>query len=522
MPPSLRLLGACALAGGVALAATFAEPLFPSAVKFWSAGAAADPQEDPVVFYRDAMGGADLSKGPKKDGMGMDFAPVRRSMLLPLLSKLPASPSASTQEPLFWRDPMGGPEVSATPKKDSMGMDFLPVRPADIAALLPPIGAAAEATRTPTPKTPPEPARKRILYYRNPMGLADISPVPKKDAMGMDYRPVYEGEDEDSSTIKIAPGKVQRTGVRSELVQSQIIVSKIRVPGSIQLDERRVAVVATRSAAFIEKVADVTTGDLVKKGQTLVRLFSPEIAAAAAQYHSNPGYDGARTRLEVLDVPADVVAEIERSRKIPLSIAWPAPRDGIVLERMAIEGMKADAGQPLFKIADISVIWALIDVSERDYARIKPGQAVSIHARGLPERSFTGTVSLIYPQINRETRTARVRVELQNPDLVLRPDMYVEAEISAGDGDKVATVPESAVIDSGADQVVILDRGEGRFEPRQVKTGRRGEGHVEIREGVSDGDKVVTAANFLIDAESNLKAALKGLGERPSQPEETK
>jgi Cu(I)/Ag(I) efflux system membrane fusion protein len=354
------------------------------------------------------------------------------------------------------------------------------------------------------------------------MGLADISPVPKKDAMGMDYRPVYEGEDEDSSTIKIAPGKVQRTGVRSELVQSQIIVSKIRVPGSIQLDERRVAIVATRSAAFIEKVANVTTGDLVKKGQTLALLFSPEIAAAAAQYHSNPGYDGARTRLEVLDVPADVVAEIKSSRKIPLSIAWPAPRDGIVLERMAIEGMKADAGQPLFKIADISVIWALIDVSERDYARIKPGQAVSIHARGLPERSFTGTVSLIYPQINRETRTARVRVELQNPDLVLRPDMYVEAEISAGDADKVATVPESAVIDSGARQVVILDRGEGRFEPREVKTGRRGEGRVEIREGVSDGDKVVTAANFLIDAESNLKAALNGLGQRPGQPEDSK
>jgi Cu(I)/Ag(I) efflux system membrane fusion protein len=521
MTPSLRLLGACALAGGVALAATFAEPLFPPAVKFWSArAAAADPQEDSVVFYRDAMGGPDLSKGPKKDGMGMDFAPVRRSMLLPLLSKLPASSSASTQEPLFWRDPMGGPEISATPKKDSMGMDFLPVRPADITALLPPIGAPAEVA--PTSKAAPEPAKKRILYYRNPMGLADISPVPKKDAMGMDYRPVYEGEDEDSSTIKIAPGKVQRTGVRSELVQSQIIVSKIRVPGSIQLDERRVAVVATRSAAFIEKVADVTTGDLVKKGQTLVRLFSPEIAAAAAQYHSNPGYDGARTRLEVLDVPPDIIAEIRSSSKIPLTIAWPAPRDGIVLERMAIEGMKADAGQPLFKIADISVIWALIDVSERDYARIKPGQPVSIHARGLPERTFAGTVSLIYPQINRETRTARVRVELQNPDLVLRPDMYVEAEISAGDADKVATVPESAVIDSGARQVVILDRGEGRFEPREVKTGRRGEGRVEIREGVSNGDKVVTAANFLIDAESNLKAALTGLGERPSQPEETK
>jgi Cu(I)/Ag(I) efflux system membrane fusion protein len=347
------------------------------------------------------------------------------------------------------------------------------------------------------------------------MGLADVSPVPKKDAMGMDYRPVYEGEDEESSTIKLAPGKLQRTGVRSEPVKSQSIVAKIRVPGTIQLDERRVTVVATRSTAFIEKVADVTTGDLVKKGQVLFNFYSPEIASAAAQYFANPGYEGARTRLDVLNVPAEFIAEIDRSRKIPLSVAWRAPRDGIVFERMAIDGMKAEAGQPLFRIADLSVVWAVVDVSEQDYARVKPGQFVSLRVRGMADKTFSGRVSLIYPQINRETRTARVRVELQNPDLVLRPDMYVDSEIAAGDGENVATAPDSAVIDSGTKKLVILDLGDGRFEPREVKTGRRGEGIVEIREGVVEGDKVVTAANFLIDAESNLKAALKSL----AQPE---
>jgi Cu(I)/Ag(I) efflux system membrane fusion protein len=129
----------------------------------------------------------------------------------------------------------------------------------------------------------------------------------------------------------------------------------------------------------------------------------------------------------------------------------------------------------------------------------------------MADRSFSGVVSLVYPQINKETRTARIRVELQNPDLLLKPDMYVDADIAAGDAGKVVTVPDSAVIDTGAKQLVLLDRGEGRFEPREVKTGRRGEGFVEIREGVAEGDRVVTSANFLIDAESNLKAALKGL-----------
>ena len=503
-----RLRSACALAGGVAFAATLAAPNFPLAVPIAQAGALALTQDDPILFYCDPMGGHEFSKAPKSDAMGMDFVPVRRSEVVPLLPKLPAAPSVSSEEPLFWRAPMGDAEISLMPKKDSMGMDYLPVRAADIAPLLCPRGVRAKPDAAVKPAKSGE---RRILYYRNPMGLPDVSKVPKKDPMGMDYVPVYEGEDTNSAVVALSPGKVQRTGMRSEPVEMKALVSTIHAPGTIQPDERLIAVVAPRAVAFVEKVADVTTGDRVKKGQILMRLYSPEIASAAAQYLATPDYPGARTRLENLDAPANVLAEIDRTKKVPMSIDWPAPRDGIVLERMAVDGMKADAGQTLFRIADLSRVWALVDVSEQDYERVKPGQNVTIHARGVNDRTFSGRVDLIYPQINRETRTARVRVELENPDLVLRPEMYVEADIAAGNAGKVLAVPESAVIDTGTRKLVILDLGEGRFEPREVKTGQRGQGAVEIREGVAEGDKVVTAANFLIDAESNLKAALKGL-----------
>ena len=344
------------------------------------------------------------------------------------------------------------------------------------------------------------------------MGLPDVSPVPKKDAMGMDYRPVYEGEDANSSSITLSLGKVQRTGVRSEPVQSRIMVSKILVPGSIQLDERRVAVVATRSDAFIEQVANVTTGDLVKKGQTLLRLYSPDIADAGAQYIENPGFGGSRQRLDNLAVPPSFYAEMARTHRVPLDIDWPAPRDGIVLERDAIDGMKATAGQTLFRIADLSHIWALVDVSEHDYARIKPGQPVTIRARGLPGKSFSGRVGLIYPQINGKTRTVPVRIELDNPDLVLRPNMYVDAEIAAEDGEKVIAVPDSAIIDNGTRQVVLVDKGDGRFEPRDGQDSAAAATATSKSSTASrDGDEVVTTANFLIDAESNLQDGAQGL-----------
>jgi Cu(I)/Ag(I) efflux system membrane fusion protein len=219
-----------------------------------------------------------------------------------------------------------------------------------------------------------------------------------------------------------------------------------------------------------------------------------------------------------LDVSDNAIAAIEKTRAVPVSVQWTAPRDGIVLERNVIEGMRAQPGDVLFRVADTSLVWAMVDVAERDLGAIALGQPVTVRARSFPGRDFAGKISVIYPQVNRETRTARVRVELANADLALLPDMYVDAVIDTGSADAVLAVPDSAVLDTGSRQAVFIDKGQGRFEPRDVKLGHRGAAYVEIREGLSESEPVVVSANFLIDAESNLKAALKGFSDTGSKP----
>lgn len=427
------------------------------------------------------------------------WVPAALVELLGARAQTPASEGAV----IYYRDPDGRPFYSAEPKQTSDGRNFIPVR------------ASEDVSFEDAPQPQAQSAdQKRILYYRNPMGLPDTSPVPRKDSMGMDYIPVYEGEGDDGPVIKLSPGRLQRTGVRSESISHRVVVRPVRVPGTVQLDERRITVVATRSVSFIDKVENITTGDRVRKGQPLLQLYSPDIVSAAAQLMTNPGFEGSRRRLQNLNVPPEIIAEIERTRKVPLTITWSSPRDGLVLERNAVEGMKAEAGAVLFRIADVSAVWVLANVPEHDLGHIKIGQAVTIHVRSLPGRAFSGKVDLIYPQVNTETRTTRVRIELENPDGVLLPDMYAEVEIATGSSNSVLAVSDSAVIDTGTRQVVLLDKGEGRFEPRDVKLGTRGNGFVEIREGLTDGDRVVVTANFLIDAESNLKAALRALDSR--------
>lgn len=430
---------------------------------------------------------------------------------------LAAAEPAGTGAVIYYQDPDGKPVYSATPRRTGDGRAFRAVRASEDVSFEDKLPVTAEATG--------QPGARRVLYYRNPMGLPDTSPTPKKDSMGMDYIPVYEGEDDGGSVVRVSLGKLQRTGVRSELVKRRTVGRLMRLPGMIQLDERRISVVATRSDAFVNEVANVTTGDRVTKGQVLVRLYSPDIAAAGALFLSdlNSGVrdgavGGARQRLENLGVPPEAIAEIERTRKVPLSITWRAPRDGVVLERNVVEGMKAAPGDVLFRLADISTIWVLADVPEFDLGAIRLGAPVTVRVRSLPGRTFEGRVSLIYPQVGEATRTARVRIEIANPDGVLLPNMYAEVEIGTGDAVPVVAVPDSAVIDTGTRQVVIIDRGEGRFEPRDVKIGLRGEGFTEIREGIAEGDRVVVAANFLIDAESNLRAALRGLTPPEARP----
>jgi Cu(I)/Ag(I) efflux system membrane fusion protein len=425
------------------------------------------------------------------------------------VSTMQAAAQSSDRTVLYYRDPSGAPYWSAEPKKDANGRDYIPVY-SDEEPAFGPGGEIRKPTRQVS-------GPRKILYYRNPMGLPDVSPSPKKDSMGMEYIPVYEGEDNDGSSIKISPGKIQRIGVKSEPAILRIIAEPVRAPGSIQLDERRIAVISMRSETFIEKVENVTTGSEVRKGQPLIRIYSPAIVAAATDYVAtlsmriDTAVRGGRQKLLNLALPESVLTEIERTRQVPQTLTWVAPRDGIVLERNVVEGMRVRSEDVLFRIADHSVIWALVDVAEAQLAAVAESQPVIVRVRSYPDRQFPGKVALVYPHLNPSTRTVRVRIELPNPDHVLRPDMYAEAEIDTGSGQPVLSVPDSAVIDSGDRQLVIVDKGEGRFEPRPVKLGRRGTGYVEIREGVADGEAVVTSANFLIDAESNLKSALKSL-----------
>jgi Cu(I)/Ag(I) efflux system membrane fusion protein len=420
---------------------------------------------------------------------------------------------------VYYQDPDGKPLYSLTPKKTPDGRDYRGV----------PAGADISFDEQPTPeKTAAAPSDRKIKYYRNPMGLPDTSPSPKKDPMGMDYIPVYEGEDSDDGSVKLSLGKIQRTGVKSEPAAKRIISTTIRAPGTIQLDERRISVIAMRAESYVQKVANVTTGAHVVKGQPLMEIYSPAILSAAAEYIATinskttggdgPYGRGSRQRLMNLDVPEAAIVAMEKSRNVPLGIEWTSPRDGIVLERSAVEGMRAQPGDVLFRIADHSMLWAMIDVAERDLGAIAVGQPAIVRARSFPGREFRGTINVIYPQINKETRTARVRVELLNPQLLLIHDMYVDAEIEIGGRDPVLAVAESAVMDTGSRQAVLIDKGDGRFEPREVKLGNRGDGYVEVRQGLADGEPVVVSANFLIDAESNLKAALKGFSDAGAQP----
>ena len=428
-------------------------------------------------------------------------------------SSVNAEPAVAADRPiLYYRDPSGAPYWSAEPKKDSQGRDYIPVYDEEL--LSPPQLKKPQAASN----------ERKILYYRNPMGLPDTSPVPKKDSMGMDYIPVYEGEEQDDgNTVKVSLDRIQRSGVRSEKVQVRNVGRVVRAPGIARIDERKLTIVTLRAEGYIEELHVNATGEAVREGASLFRLYSPSLVQAQLEYAlaikasrtmRDAGQiamiDGAAQKLRSLGMPESRIREIQKGGTVPRTIEWPAPASGTVLEKKVISGQRVMPGDELYRIADLSTIWVIAEVSERDIGSITSGDRASVTFRAFPSQPMEGRVTLVYPELKPETRTARVRIELPNPDGRLKPDMYADVAFNAdADAKPVVAVPDSAVIDSGTRQLVLVSKGEGRFEPRVVKTGRHGDGYVEVLEGVKEGEEVVTSATFLIDAESNLRAALK-------------
>jgi Cu(I)/Ag(I) efflux system membrane fusion protein len=224
-------------------------------------------------------------------------------------------------------------------------------------------------------------------------------------------------------------------------------------------------------------------------------------------------------RLRNLGVPQSRIDEIRKTGGNPRTLDWPAPADGDVIEKKVINGQRVMAGDELYRIADHSDVWVIADVAEADIGEVKVGTPVTVTLRALPTQPVEGKVTFIYPELSPETRTVQVRIELPNPEAQLKTSMYADVVFQTGsEGGAVTAVPDSAIIDSGTKQVVLVAKGEGRFEPRAVKLGRRGEGYVEITDGLKPDEEVVTSATFLIDAESNLRAALQTFGQQETQP----
>ncbi len=412
--------------------------------------------------------------------------------------------------PLFYQDPDGKPFYAAGPKKTADGKDY-----------------RAVFEDNPATATTSLPADHRVLYYRNPMGLPDTSPIPRKDSMGMDYLPVYSDEGtqgDPPGTVRIPSGRLQTLGVRTEAAEMRVLAGRaIHLTGIVQFDERRLATVTTKVAGWIEHLAVAATGDPVRRGQVLAEIYSPDLVASEEEYLVAARMGGAMgaaslQRLRSLDISESEISRLRKTGQSSRHIAIIAPTDGVVIDKPIQQGMRINAGDALYRTADLSSVWLIAQAQEQDIGAVMPGQTAMAAFVAFPGRLFEGKVEFIYPSLSADTRTMPVRIVLQNADGALRAAMFANVTLDpAGGSLQVLSVPNSAVLDSGRRQVVLVDRGAGRFEPREVHLGTRGDDWVQVTDGIAPGDRVVVGANFLIDAESNLRAALQGFTQGSQQ-----
>jgi len=335
-------------------------------------------------------------------------------------------------------------------------------------------------------------------------------------------------------TVQISPEKQQLIGVKFGTVEMRPLEKVIRTVGRVDYDEKRIVTVSLKIGGWIEDLYVDFTGRFVRKGDPLLTIYSPALVSTQEEYllalqakksltkSSLPEVAGtgetlaesARRRLKLWDITDEEIQKLEESGKSKRILTLYAPFTGFVLEKSAYKGMNVMPGAALYKLADLSVVWLYADIYEYELPFIRLGQEATVQLTYLPGEMFRGKAIYIYPSLNAETRTAKVRFEFPNPHDRLKPEMFANVEIKVRLGQKLA-VPEGAIIDTGVRQVAIVDKGNGYFEPREVKVGSKVEGYYEVIKGLKAGERVVTSASFLVDSESNLKEALGGMAGMP-------
>ncbi|VAW83492.1 Cobalt/zinc/cadmium efflux RND transporter, membrane fusion protein, CzcB family [hydrothermal vent metagenome] len=360
---------------------------------------------------------------------------------------------------------------------------------------------------------------KEVLYWVAPMDPNYHSDEPGKSPMGMDLVPVYADADNEVGIVKINPDMVQNLGVRTAKVERGKLWRLIEAVGYVAFDERKLSHVHLRTDGWIEKLNVKSNGEPVKKGDVLFELYSREVVNAQEEYiqslRSKNDYlrRASRERLEALGMSKQQIREVAKKRRAFQQVRILASQDGIIHNLNVREGMYVKPNMEVMTLADLSSVWLLVDVFERQSDWVATGQPAEVRLGYLPGQVWEGNVEFVYPTIDPKTRTLQTRLRFNNPDEVLKPNMYADVRIYAGPKLDVLSIPREALIKSGdAQQHVILSLGEGRFRAVPVLAGMESDGRVEIIEGLNEGEKVVTSAQFLIDSEASLKASFSRMG----------
>ncbi len=445
---------------------------------------------------------------------GMDLVPVKNTTTE---SKENNSSSKESEATQLWTCGMHPEVILEEPGQcPKCGMNLVPLKQ----------GTAEQA--------PSESKQKKgkILYWRAPMDPTEIYDRPGKSKMGMDLIPVYEGEAELGSggTIRIDPVTVQNMGVRTAQVMKKDFYHVIRTVGYIAYDERKEFTINNKISGWVEKLYVNYTGKQVKKGQPLLDIYSPELLTTQEEYvlalknlqavkHSELTQvrqsaeellKSSLKRLQYWDIPSSEIERLTRTQQVRKTLTLYAPFNGFVIHKNVLQGTYIKAGQDLFRLADISKVWVQVSVYDSDLPWIKLGGEAQIQLSYLPEKTFTGKITYIYPYLDQKARDVKVRLEFSNPNYELKPGMYANVIIKADPIRDALVVPTEAVIRSGKRNVVFVARGEGRFEPRQVKIGEENEnGEVRILSGLLEGERVVISAQFMLDSESRLQEAIQ-------------
>jgi multidrug efflux pump subunit AcrA (membrane-fusion protein) len=328
--------------------------------------------------------------------------------------------------------------------------------------------------------------------------------------------------------ITLSPERIQLMGMRTAQVLADTLSPEIRTVGTVSVSEKGLAVIQTRFAGWIDELKVEQTGQKVHKGQVLATVYSPELLTAQQEYLNTVKWSGgtslgqvsslsaglkedARRRLELLGISRQEIDAIEKTGQPIRAVAVRSPVAGYVVDKAAIQGLSVQPGTPLFQVADLTHVWVLADIYEYEMGRVKVGQTASIEFSAYPGEKFTGKLTFVYPSVDPGTRTLRVRLEFKNRDLKLKPGMYGSVYIELP-SQMALLVPAEAVVDNGVMQYLFVARPGGTFEPRRVKLGARAGGMVEVIQGVSSGETVITTANFLLDSESHLQASILGQG----------